>query len=151
MDILSVAGPRVHVDGICARSPPPGARQYPGEGACEVRRGAGHDNQESRVHDFALVSSLAGCVLSLSILLSGEPLHVEIQQSLPFGTMAFHADRLSAFFLGVISLIAAAVSFYSLGYATEFIQEVITLLVFGVFSIFYLREELKWNYLLAFS
>jgi formate hydrogenlyase subunit 3/multisubunit Na+/H+ antiporter MnhD subunit len=88
---------------------------------------------------------------SLSILLSGEPLHVEIQQSLPFGTMAFHADRLSAFFLGVISLIAAAVSFYSLGYATEFIQEVITLLVFGVFSIFYLREELKWNYLLAFS
>jgi hydrogenase-4 component B len=69
----------------------------------------------------ALASSLAGCVLSLSILLSGEPLHVEIQQSLPFGTMALHADRLSAFFLGVISLIAAAVSVYSLGYATEFL------------------------------
>jgi uncharacterized protein len=30
------------------------------------------------------------------------------------------------------------------------IQEVITLLVFCVFSILYLREPLKWNYLLGF-
>ncbi len=29
-------------------------------------------------------------------------------------------------------------------------QEVITLLVFGLFSVFYLREEMKWNYLVAF-
>jgi hydrogenase-4 component B len=67
----------------------------------------------------ALASSLAGCVLSLSILLSGDPLDVEIQQSIPFGMMTLHADRLSAFFLGVISLIGAAVSVYSLGYAAE--------------------------------
>jgi len=32
----------------------------------------------------------------------------------------------------------------------KIIQEVITLLVFGVFAIFYLREELKWNYLVSF-
>ena len=32
----------------------------------------------------------------------------------------------------------------------KIIQEVITLLVFAVFSILYLREELKWNYLVAF-
>ena len=32
----------------------------------------------------------------------------------------------------------------------KIIQEVITLLVFGVFSILYLREELKWNYIVAF-
>jgi len=31
------------------------------------------------------------------------------------------------------------------------IQEVITLLVFAGFSIFYLKEEFKWNYLIAFS
>jgi uncharacterized protein len=31
------------------------------------------------------------------------------------------------------------------------IQEVITLVVFCVFSLFYLREELKWNYLVGFS
>jgi len=30
------------------------------------------------------------------------------------------------------------------------IQEVITLLVFGVFSVFYLREDLRWNYIVAF-
>jgi uncharacterized protein len=30
------------------------------------------------------------------------------------------------------------------------IQEVITLVVFSVFSIFYLKEELKWNYMVGF-
>jgi uncharacterized protein (DUF486 family) len=31
------------------------------------------------------------------------------------------------------------------------IQEVITLAVFCAFSVFYLREPLKWNYLIGFS
>ena len=31
------------------------------------------------------------------------------------------------------------------------IQEVITLVVFSIFSVIYLREELKWNYLVGFS
>jgi uncharacterized protein (DUF486 family) len=31
------------------------------------------------------------------------------------------------------------------------IQEVITLIVFAVFSIFYLREEFKWNYVASFA
>jgi hypothetical protein len=31
------------------------------------------------------------------------------------------------------------------------IQEVITLLVFCVFSVFYLKEELRWNYLVGFA
>ena len=30
------------------------------------------------------------------------------------------------------------------------IQEVITLTVFCVFSVFYLKEELKWNYIVGF-
>lgn len=30
------------------------------------------------------------------------------------------------------------------------IQEVITLVVFAVFSVFYLKEEFKWNYLVGF-
>lgn len=30
------------------------------------------------------------------------------------------------------------------------IQEVITIIVFAVFSVLYLREEFKWNYLVAF-
>ncbi len=79
----------------------------------------------------ALVASVAGVALSLDILLSGIPLHLEIQQTLPFGTMAIHADRLSAFFLGVISLLAAIVSVYSLGYTTEFLgRRKIGLMVF---------------------
>jgi uncharacterized protein len=32
----------------------------------------------------------------------------------------------------------------------KIMQEVITLLVFCVFSVFYLREGLKWNYLVGF-
>ena len=31
------------------------------------------------------------------------------------------------------------------------IQEIITLVVFAGFSIFYLKEEFKWNYLVAFG
>ncbi|MBQ3102548.1 DMT family protein [bacterium] len=31
------------------------------------------------------------------------------------------------------------------------IQEIITLIVFCVFSIFYLKENLKWNYLVGFA
>ena len=30
------------------------------------------------------------------------------------------------------------------------IQEIITLIVFSVFSIFYLHEEFRWNYLVGF-
>ncbi len=86
-----------------------------------MKSGAGHQ-AFARILGFTLafLSSIAGCVLSGSILLSGEPLHVEVPQSLPFGVMAFHADRLSGFFLGVICLAAAAVSVYSFGYAKEY-------------------------------
>ena len=31
------------------------------------------------------------------------------------------------------------------------IQEIITLIVFSVFSVLYLKEDLKWNYLVGFS
>jgi len=32
----------------------------------------------------------------------------------------------------------------------KIIQEVITLVVFGVFSVLYLKEEFKWNYVVSF-
>jgi hydrogenase-4 component B len=86
----------------------------------------------------ALVSSLAGCVLSIVILLSGDPLDVEILQTSLFGTMAIHADRLSAFFVGVISLLAVAVSFYSLGYATGFLQRRSMTLLVVLYNLFLL-------------
>jgi len=37
------------------------------------------------------------------------------------------------------------------GYQLKVIQEVITLLVFGVFAYLYLGEPLRWNYVLAFG
>lgn len=33
----------------------------------------------------------------------------------------------------------------------KMIQEVITLVIFAVFSLLYLKEEFKWNYLVAFA
>lgn len=36
------------------------------------------------------------------------------------------------------------------GTQLKVIQEIITLIVFVVFSIFYLKEEFKWNYLVGF-
>ncbi|GEM_PF-831774 len=33
----------------------------------------------------------------------------------------------------------------------KIIQEVITLVVFGVFSVLYLKQEFRWNYLVAFA
>ena len=36
------------------------------------------------------------------------------------------------------------------GAQLKIMQEVITLVVFGVFSVLYLREELKWNYIVPF-
>ena len=37
------------------------------------------------------------------------------------------------------------------GSQLKIIQEVVTLVVFCVFSVFYLKEELRWNYLVGFA
>ncbi len=70
----------------------------------------------------ALVSSVAGCVLALAILLSDQPLHVDVLTTELFGVISINADQLSAFFLGVISLLGFAVSIYSFGYAADMLQ-----------------------------
>lgn len=36
-------------------------------------------------------------------------------------------------------------------YQLKTIQEVITLVVFSVFSVFYLKEDFRWNYLVGFA
>jgi hydrogenase-4 component B len=70
----------------------------------------------------SLIASLSGGVLSLLVLLSGTPLHVDLAETALFGVLSLEADALSAFFLGVISLLAAVVSLYSIGYASEYIN-----------------------------
>lgn len=37
------------------------------------------------------------------------------------------------------------------GFQLKTIQEVITLIVFSAFAVIYLKEELKWNYLVGFA
>lgn len=66
------------------------------------------------------LASLSGCFLSLSVLLTGSPFHLGLPQIPAVGSFSIHVDQLSAFFLGVISLLGSAVSIYSIGYATEF-------------------------------
>lgn len=39
---------------------------------------------------------------------------------------------------------------YFSGAQLKIIQEVITLVIFCVFSVFYLKEELRWNYIVGF-
>ncbi len=70
---------------------------------------------------FAIIASLSGCFLSLSVLLSGSPFHLEYREILPFGPLVIHVDALSALFLGVITLLGFIVSVYSIGYNKEFV------------------------------
>ncbi len=69
----------------------------------------------------AAVSSLSGCFFSVSVLLSGVPFRFELGQNLLFGNFAVSVDALSAFFVGVISLLGFIVSIYSIGYDREFV------------------------------
>ena len=104
------------------------------------RLSAGAPDRFVKTSGFALAmaGSAAGCALSLAILIPGTPLHVEIPLSLPFGVIALHADRLSAFFLGVISLLGAAVSAYSLGYADEYTDRKSMELLVTLYNLFLL-------------
>ncbi|MDD4526448.1 MAG: DMT family protein [Candidatus Margulisbacteria bacterium] len=84
-----------------------------------------------------------------------------------FMTIAWygHLKHKSAPLLAVI-LISWGIAFFEycfhvpanrIGYGTfsaaqlKTIQEVITLIVFCIFSLVYLKEELKWNYLVGFA
>lgn len=70
---------------------------------------------------FSTLASLSGCALSLSVLLTGSPYHLELEQTLPFGPLSINIDQLAAFFLAVISFLGIAVSIYSFGYTNEFV------------------------------
>lgn len=68
---------------------------------------------------FATLGGLAGLVLSSAILLTGQTLSFNLQ-GLPLLNIAFNIDRLSAFFMAIISLIATVSSIYSLGYIKHY-------------------------------
>jgi hydrogenase-4 component B len=99
--------------------------------------GAALDRGMKNVGIFAaLLASLAGCALALSVLLPDQPVRFDIPQTLPFGPMMLQVDGLSAFFLGVISLLVVAASIYSFGYMTEFLQRRNIALLVALFNVF---------------
>lgn len=76
--------------------------------------------ERERCRQTALRLTFAGCtafiVLSLSIALSQIPFSVPLWQVIPGLQLALNIDRLSAFFVLLISLVSAAVVLYSMSY-----------------------------------
>lgn len=71
---------------------------------------------------FAVGSAVAGTVLGIIILLTGDTVYTGAGfASLPGMNRAFLIDPLAAFFILVISLVSLAVSIFSFGYAEEYI------------------------------
>ena len=69
-------------------------------------------------HLLTLAGAMAGAVVALGVLLRGAapPLHVRLPSMFPFAEMSLSVDGLSAFFLLVVSLVAAAAAIYGPSY-----------------------------------
>ena len=68
-------------------------------------------------HLLVVAAALAGAVLALSVLLGhAPPLHAALPRFFPFAAMSLSVDGLSAFFLLVIALVAAAAALYGPSY-----------------------------------
>ncbi|MFI5379488.1 MAG: proton-conducting transporter membrane subunit [Tepidisphaerales bacterium] len=65
-------------------------------------------------HLLTLAGAVAGAAVALGVLLGGSapPLHVALPPMFPFAKMSLSVDGLSAFFLLVVSLVAAAAAIY---------------------------------------
>jgi len=87
---------------------------------------------------FTILGLLAGFTLAILIITTGTPLHLSIQQTLPFGKLSIHLDSLSAFFIAIISLLGIAVSVYSFGYTSDFIGRRNVALLSLLFNLFLL-------------
>jgi hydrogenase-4 component B len=69
----------------------------------------------------AALTSALGLALALAVLLGGDSATIALPTAVPeLGTFAFTIDRLSAFFILTISVLALCVSLYSLGYMREY-------------------------------
>lgn len=68
------------------------------------------------VYGAATVVSAIACATALSCLLNNQTASARLPLGLPWLGSSFHVDPLSAFFLGVVNLGAAAASLYGLGY-----------------------------------
>lgn len=72
---------------------------------------------------FAIFGSLSGLWLSLSVLISGSAFSFRVGTSMPLLSISFRVDRLSAFFIFIISLIALLASIYAWGYVKHYYKK----------------------------
>ncbi|MBI4250037.1 hydrogenase 4 subunit B [Candidatus Uhrbacteria bacterium] len=68
---------------------------------------------------FAVFGSIVGLVSAVAVLF-GSGFSFSFETSLPFLSLSVHVDKLSAFFIFVISLIAAVASVYGIGYVKQY-------------------------------
>ena len=71
-------------------------------------------------HTFSCLGGICGLAASLYVLLGKSEIILSGWHLLPPIQVVFHVDVLSAFFLLIISVLAVAVSIYSVGYVTEY-------------------------------
>jgi hydrogenase-4 component B len=72
---------------------------------------------------FAILGSVSGLWTSLSVLIPGSVFSFRIGTSLPLLAISFRVDRLSAYFVFTISLIALLASVYAWGYVKHYYRK----------------------------
>lgn len=84
-------------------------------------------------HGLALLGSLLALAVSLGVLFSGQGIAFILPSLFPGFLYEFRLDALSAFFLGIISLVASVASLYGFSYQKHFYGKY----RLGVFGFFY--------------
>ena len=74
-------------------------------------------------NSFAILGSCVGLLFSLSVLIIGSTFSFNIDSTLPLLSLSFSVDKLSAFFIFLISLIALLASIYALGYVKHYYKK----------------------------
>lgn len=74
-------------------------------------------------NSFAILGSCVGLLFSLSVLIFGSTFSFNIDSTLPLLSLSFSVDKLSAFFIFGISLIALFASIYALGYVKHYYKQ----------------------------
>jgi len=72
---------------------------------------------------FAIFGAGTGLAASLAVLIFNSTFSLTIPSTLPFLSISFRVDKLSAFFIFIISLIALMASIYALGYVKHYYRQ----------------------------
>lgn len=68
----------------------------------------------------ASIASIFGAIIALNIIFTGKSIAFSLPQFIPYFKINFFVDNLAAFFILIISIVAAASSIYAIEYAKEY-------------------------------